>query len=232
MGERTVLVTGGSRGIGLGIARAFAAAGDRVIVCSRRQPDAGLPDGIEFMVCDVRDPDAVASMIAGIGSLDVVVNNAGGSPPADAATASPRFSSAIVTLNLLAPLYVAQAAYGVMNEGGSIINIGSVSGLRPSPGTAAYGAAKAGLINLTSSLALEWAPRVRVNCVSAGLVLTEEAQEHWGDVEEEATVDDVANACLFLASEAAASINGANLVVNRGGRAPEPGRPAPPASGS
>ena len=87
------------------------------------------------------------------------MNNAGGAPYADAATASPRFPP-IIELNLLAPLYCAQAAYALMQaqpDGGSIVNIGSVSGARPSPGTAAYGAAKAGLTTCTS-LAIEWGP--------------------------------------------------------------------------
>jgi NAD(P)-dependent dehydrogenase (short-subunit alcohol dehydrogenase family) len=165
----------------------------------------------------------------------VVVNNAGGSPPADAATASPRFSTSIVALNLLAPLHVAQAANAVMqeqDEGGAIVNIGSVSGLRPSPGTAAYGAAKAGLINLTATLAVEWAPKVRVNCVSAGMVHTESSDLHYGDEAGVAAVaatvplgrladpGDVAEACLFLASPAASYISGANLVLHGGGERP------------
>ena len=106
----------------------------------------------------------------------MVVNNAGGSPPAPAADASPRFSERIIALNLLGPLYVSQEANRVMQDqdgGGSIVNIGSLSGLRPSPGTAAYGAAKAGLVNLTQTLAMEWAPKVRVNMVTAGMVRTE-----------------------------------------------------------
>ena len=101
-------------------------------------------------------PDQAAALVAAAvdrhGRLDVLVNNAGGSPYVDAATASPRFLASIVNLNLLAPLYCAQAANAVMQrqeDGGSIVNIATVSGMRPSPGTAAYGAAKAGLLNLT-----------------------------------------------------------------------------------
>ena len=134
-----------------------------------------------------------------------------------------------MALNLLAPLYCAQAANTVMQDqadGGSIVNIASVSGLRPSPGTAAYGAAKAGLINLTQSLAVEWAPKVRVNALSAGLVATEAADDHYGGAEGMAAVaatvplgrfgtpEDMAGMCLFLASPLAAYVTGANLVAH------------------
>jgi NAD(P)-dependent dehydrogenase (short-subunit alcohol dehydrogenase family) len=140
-----------------------------------------------------------------------------------------------VALNLLAPLYCAQAANAVMQgqaDGGSIVNIASVSGLRPSPGTAAYGAAKAGLINLTQSLAIEWAPAVRVNSVTAGLVATDAAEDHYGGPEGMAEVAatvplgrfgtpaDVAGLCLFLASPLADYVTGANLVAHGGGEVP------------
>ena len=147
----------------------------------------------------------------------------------------PGFFESIVALNLLAPLYCAQAANAVMQgqeEGGSIVNIASVSGIRPSPGTAAYGAAKAGLINLTQSLAIEWAPKVRVNCLSAGMVATEAADDHYGGPEGMAAVaatvplgrfgtpEDVAGLCLFLASPLAGYVTGANLVAHGGGERP------------
>src|SRR5207244_4146328 len=83
------------------------------------------------------------------------------------------------------PLFCAQRAHAVMRdqpEGGSIVNIASVSGMRPSPRTAAYGAAKAGLINLTQTLAMEWAPKVRVNCVTGGLIETEQSELFYVDV--------------------------------------------------
>jgi NAD(P)-dependent dehydrogenase (short-subunit alcohol dehydrogenase family) len=117
-------------------------------------------------------------------------------------------------------------------EGGGIINIGSISGLRPSPGTVAYGAAKAGLVNMTQTLAMEWAPKVRVNCVTAGLMWTPDVENFYGDAAAvdrvAATVpagrlgqpDDVADACLFLASDLSAFTTGANLVLHGGGERP------------
>jgi NAD(P)-dependent dehydrogenase (short-subunit alcohol dehydrogenase family) len=240
--DKVVIVTGGARGIGRAIAERFLEAGAHVVVCGRTAPQSPVAGGERealFAQADVREPGVgpaiVRLVIERYGRLDVLVNNAGGSPSADAATASPRFSSAIVALNLLAPLYFAQAANAVMQqqeEGGVIVNVASVSGLRASPGTAAYGAAKAGLLNLTQSLAVEWAPRVRVVAVTPGPVRTEQSHLHYGDAAGIAAVNatvpmgriaepqDVADACLLLASPLAAYVSGANLLVHGGGERP------------
>jgi NAD(P)-dependent dehydrogenase (short-subunit alcohol dehydrogenase family) len=238
---RVVLVTGGAKGIGRGISERFLADGATVVACGREAP-ASLPvaDGrtAEFVRADVRDRAAVDALFEDIarrhGRLDVLVNNAGGSPRAEAATASPRFHEAIVQLNLLAPLHLAQKANGMMQSQGSgvILFIASVAALRPSPGTAAYGAAKAGVLNLVQSLAIEWAPKVRVVAVSPGLVRTEQAALHYGDeagvARVEATVPlrrlaepaDIGDACAWLASAAAAYVSGSNLVLDGGGERP------------
>lgn len=237
LGGRVALVTGGARGVGRGITDRLVDAGATVVVCGRSTPDAGsVPDGVHFVTTDVRDPESVAGLVEAVvdcyGQLDLAVNNAGGSPGADADTASPRFTEKVIALNLTAALHVAQAANTVMqgqDAGGSIVNIASLSGLRPSPGTAAYGAAKAGLVNLTTTLAMEWAPKVRVNAVSAGMVRTEAFTDYYGGPEGAAAVAatvplgrvaetaDVGNAVAWLASDLASFVSGANLVVHGGG---------------
>jgi NAD(P)-dependent dehydrogenase (short-subunit alcohol dehydrogenase family) len=233
---RVVLVTGGGRGVGRAVTSSFLEAGADAVICGRHQPAEGtLPAAggrqAFWVEADVREPPQIEALVdaavSRFGRLDVVVNNAGGSPAADAATASPRFSTAIITLNLIAPLLVGQRANAIMQDqpdGGCIINIASLSGMRPSPGTAAYGAAKAGLINLTESLAAEWAPRVRVNCVTSGAVRTDATDDSIQaamaaaiPLGRLAEPSDVAAACLFLASPAASYITGANLLVHGGG---------------
>jgi NAD(P)-dependent dehydrogenase (short-subunit alcohol dehydrogenase family) len=242
LADRVVLVTGGGKGVGRGISTTFLAAGAHVVITSRTEPEA-LPSvgdaTATYIAADVRDAEAVHNVIDNVmeqhGRIDVVINNAGGSPHVDAADSSPRFVEKIIALNLLAPFYVAQAANVVMQKqdaGGVIINVGSVSGGRPSPGTAAYGAAKAGLASMTRTLAVEWAPRVRVNLVVAGMVRTEQSELHYGDDESLAAVaatvplgrlaepDDVGQACAWLASPLAAYVTGAELTLHGGGEWP------------
>lgn len=239
---KVAIVTGGGRGIGRGITTRLLEAGAEVVICGRTEP-AALPSTqnrvASFVEADVREPEAIDRVIAATtrrhGRLDVLVNNAGGSPPADAATASPRFSESILRLNLLAPLVFSQKANAVMQaqtEGGCIVNVASVSGVRPSPGTAVYGAAKAGLLSLTTSLAIEWAPKVRVNAIVAGLIETEQSSLHYGDeagiARVAATIPlgrlgqpaDVAEACLYLVSGLASFVSGAALLVHGGGERP------------
>ena len=231
-----MVVTGGTRGVGRGIAQRFADAGARVFVLGRTAPPDDMPGPGEFIGCNVRDAAEVEEAFSRIdeeaGGVDVLVNNAGGAPPAEAATASARFHAAIIDLNLTAALHCAQRAHRSMSDRpavGRIINIASTAGTRPAPTVAAYGAAKAGLLSLTQSLAVEWAPRIRVNAVAPGAVRTEQTPLHFPDEEalrraqeaiplgRFAEPEDVGDACLFLASPLSSYITGATLLLHGGG---------------
>ncbi|MFI9803760.1 SDR family oxidoreductase [Streptomyces sp. NPDC052301] len=236
------VVTGGTRGVGAGITRALLAAGAQVVACARRPPDHPVEAAgrtARFLPVDLRDPAAVGALFERVrgdhGRLDTLVNNAGGTPFRLLGEGGAERHARVVELNLLTPLNASLAAYEVMRRqdgGGSIVMIGSVSGTRPSPGTAAYGAAKAGLENLARSMAVEWAPAVRVNTVTLGMVRTELSQLHYGDEAGVAAVgrtvplgrlaepSEVGDACVFLASDRAAYISGASLLVHGAGERP------------
>jgi NAD(P)-dependent dehydrogenase (short-subunit alcohol dehydrogenase family) len=238
---QVVVVTGGTRGIGRCIAQSFIELGAEVLICGRNavdDPPVADDRTATFVAADVCDPDSVEKLISEVvhryGALHVLVNNAGGSPNREAATMSPRFIEKVVTLNLLAPFYVAQRANAVMQQqttGGVIVNIGSVSAHNPAPLSAAYSAAKAGLLQLTRSLALEWGPKVRVNHITAGLVRTDASASHYGSdggtavaatipMRRMAEPSDVASACVYLASPLAEYVTGADLAVHGGGEVP------------
>ena len=239
---KVVLVTGGAGHIGRAICQGFLNEGAQVVACGRRSPEEPIGDGsekAEFFPADLRDPDASKSLVdfalERFGRIDVLINNAGGSPPVDAASASPRLTEKIVALNLVAPLVLSQQAHGALSVNdspGCIVNIASVSGVRPSPGTAAYGAAKAGLLSSTRSLAMEWGPKIRVNAIVVGLVHNDAGIAHYGGAEgfqrvadmlplkSMAAPEDVANAVLMLCDDKAAYISGAALEVDGGGEVP------------
>src|SRR5690606_8459325 len=208
-----------------------------VVAVARREPES-LPEAggrtARFVSLDARDPDAVQAFADGLDRVDVLVNNAGGTPFLPLADGDLRTHIKIIELNLTSALIMARALRPRMleNGGGSIVNIGSVSGERPSPGSAAYGAAKAGLHNLTRSMAVEWAPEIRVNSLSLGMVRTEQAHLHYGDEAGVRAVAktvplgrladpyDVGAACVFLASGLASYVSGSSMELHGGGERP------------
>lgn len=240
--DRVVLITGGGKGVGRGICTRFLERGAQVVICGRAPPQ-NLPEACgnaaRFFCADVRKPEQVDALFTSInstyGKLDVLINNAGGTPYALAADGSASFHESLIQLNLTAPLLLAIRANAMMqkqNSGGVVVFIGSISGQTARPGSATYAAAKAGVLSLVKSLAVEWAPKVRVVSVSPGLIHTEQSHLHYGDEQGLAAVGatvplqrlgqpaEIGDACVFLASARATYVSGVDLLVHGGGERP------------
>ena len=240
--NKTVVITGGSKGIGLEITKTFLKHQANVIILARNKPKRKIQskgNAGYFIECDIRNTESIDSAIKDIASkyksIDVLINNAGGAPMADSLTASPKFHEAIIDLNLTAPLNLSQKIAKKMIKQktvSNIINISSVTATRPTPGSAAYGAAKGALVNLTKTLAVEWAPKIKVNSIIVGYIETENSILHYGSKTEIRKVaktiplkrmgqpQDVANACVFFASDLAEWVTGSALEVHGGGESP------------
>ena len=231
-----VLVTGGSNGIGLGIARAFATAGARVTITGTRPAAADYDHDLSpFAYCalDARDGAAIRELASGLDGLDVLVNNAGANTVQPSEWDPDVFEDAL-RLNLSSAFRLATAvkpllAKSALEGGASIVNLASMSSFFAVPIVPGYGAAKAGVVQMTKNLAVAWAKhRIRVNAVAPGLILSNmpkvmrgiEALEkpqlertplgRWG------TPEDVAPAVLYLASAAAGFVTGHTLCVDGG----------------
>jgi len=241
---KVAIVTGGGRGIGRAIALGLAQAGADVVVAARTAAEIeDTATKIEdkgrkalAIPTDVRNFDQVANMLdktlALFGRVDILVNNAGGMFTAQALSMSARAWEAIIRENLDS-VFICSRIIGeqmVKQKAGSIISISSVAGLGPYLDNAAYGAAKAGIINLTKTLAVEWAPyNIRVNAIAPGFIETpgaakfaqenpalRQAQLKRIPLGRFGKPEDIAPVAIFLASDASAYVTGETIVVNGG----------------
>jgi len=246
---KSVIVTGGGTGIGAAIARVFSERGAKVLIASRNGEHLGpvakaLRDGggvVESITCDVRDPDQVETMVdraeQEFGGVDVMINNHGASFYARAEELSPNGFATIVAINLNGTFLCARAVarrWIEKKQGGRIISMSSEAGIYGAPGMSHYAAAKAGVQQLTLTLAMEWAQYgILVNCIAPGPIDTPEAATRsWGTPEmkkqvEASTalnrlgrVEEIAWPCVFLASEAAGFVTGQTFSVDGGPTSP------------
>jgi NAD(P)-dependent dehydrogenase (short-subunit alcohol dehydrogenase family) len=237
--DRTAIVTGASRGIGLAIAQALHDAGASVVVTSRTQTSADLAasavgsDRAVGYGAHATDEAAAATCIAfaleRFGSVDILVNNAGTNPAFGPVVDQDhgRFAKTM-DVNVWAPILWTQLAWQawMVEHGGTVINTASLGGIAVSPNLGVYHVTKAALIHLTRQLALELAPKVRVNAVAPGVVRTRLAEALWKDNESQVAAvtplgrigepADVGDAVAFLASDRARWVTGETLVIDGG----------------
>lgn len=237
---RTAIVTGGSRGIGFGIAAALVADGANVCLTGRdperldaAREELAAFDRVLTVAGKSQDPEhraaAVAATVERFGAVDLLVNNAATNPHfGPLVDADPAVMAKVLEVDVTAPMaWIQQVWAASMRErGGAILNVASIGGLRPSPDIGAYNTAKAALIALTRQFAAELAPTVRVNAIAPAVVKTDFARALYAADEDAAagayplgrlgTTADTSAAARFLLSDAAAWITGETLVVDGG----------------
>lgn len=237
---KTAIVTGGSRGIGFGIARALMAAGANVCVTgrdhdqlARARSELDADDRMLAVAGKSHDPehraDAVRQTVDRFGRVDLLVNNAATNPQfGPLADAELSAVDKVFEVNVVAPIgWIQQVwAASMAERGGVILNVASIGGIRPGGGIGAYNTSKAALIHVTKQFAQELAPGVRVNAIAPAVVKTDFARALWASDEEGAarayplqrlgTVDDTAAAARFLLSEESSWITGETLVLDGG----------------
>ena len=231
---RRALVTGGTRGIGGAVAARLPAEGWEVVAASRRPPGDGLPEGVRFEMCDVADEADVRGLFRRVGPLAAAVLAAGvagaDSPPGDGGAGDERPWRRMMAVNLDGAWRCAEGAAAAMGEGGRIVTVASVLGLRAVPDQVAYVTAKHGVVGLTRALALRLAPRgITVNAVCPGWVDTTMARARWrelGLTEAEAAAgvptgrvtraEEVASLVLWLLGEGAGNVTGQAIVMDGG----------------
>jgi 3-oxoacyl-[acyl-carrier protein] reductase len=233
-----VLVTGGTSGIGEGIARAYAAAGADVTITGTRARASDYADkdftGFRYLALDVRDAAAIESIAAALPGLDVLVNNAGAAYPGGRDEYEPDVFEESLRINLAGAYRMAHACKDKLSEselegGASVVGLASMTSFFGNEYVPGYGAAKAGLAQLTKTLAIAWAAnRIRVNAVAAGLIRTNMTAVMLSEeslsvpfmsrvpLARVGTPHDIAGAVLFLTSPAASYITGSTLVVDGG----------------
>jgi NAD(P)-dependent dehydrogenase (short-subunit alcohol dehydrogenase family) len=239
---KTALITGGSRGIGRGIAQAFADSGARVMITSRKadsceEAAAAIGNDCRWFASNVGYPDQAEAVVdhtlAEFGAIDILVNNAGANPYAGPTIEIdvPRWEKTL-QVNVTAPLVLTKLCWEkYMKEGPggcSVINISSVGGLTTNIQLGAYDVAKAALIHLTKQLAAELGPKVRVNCIAPGLIKTDFARILWeGERGKQVAesyplgrlgeVEDIAGCATWLAAETGSWITGQTIAMEGGG---------------
>jgi NAD(P)-dependent dehydrogenase (short-subunit alcohol dehydrogenase family) len=230
--QRSMIVTGGARGLGASIASAAARDGYRVGVLDVEPVGGGGGVDVTSLIGSVADEDTVEAAFASFGTPDVVVNNAGIVRFGPLLGHSVADFRAVLDVNLVGTFVVARAAARRwITEGrtGCVVNLGSMNGVAAGPNAGAYGSSKAAIMLLTSQMAIEWGPHgIRVNAVAPGLIdagmseaiyadpATRGARESKVPLGRLGTADDVADVVLYLSSERAAYIHGQTVTVDGG----------------